>query len=696
MKNHFKIIVFVLLTVVSINTLLAQNANNRGKISNKVEHLGMTLEYTIEGDFVYNSSSKRISCVPNGTITISGTFYNGVTVGKNRKADFHYPTSLQVKKDGYYAGHIRASVETVEVVNGASKSFNLTLSVPESAKGRTTISFSGNPFWIDRYTKAKNLVPIAGRLRSTSYEIEVLESLRKDDCTPSGVSISDVHGEVFVIPADNPDDFYFAEPGIMLCMGDIVETRGNSGAILSLRDMTTYVMSSNSNVRIGEKEKSTTGIALLTGHVFVNFKRMLKDGSMDIEMSQAVAGIKGTSFFISDDGNTSTVKVVSGSVEVTPKTGRPVIVNSEEAITVTNKQAGNKTKFDTKQEFDKFGTKQKEWIQKDMGSKFSNMLGWESHTIGNVTFAIPGNWKYEVMQQGSQSTHVFWIGESLDNFIYGLSIEIVDDYNEEKAFFDSQTYSQISISGKNVKQISNNELIYMLFPKIGNTNKGVVFNFISGNENGFKNMDDIISTIKIDHSSKSSSSSIPSEVNEESTNSNESASVSSSTSQQTGSFTDSRDGKTYKIVKIGNQTWMAENLNYSTGNSWCYDKSSTNCNNYGRLYDWNTAQRACPSGWRLPSKSDFETLLRNVGGSGSNAYHALKDGGSSGFSALLGGRRSGSGDFSSIGQYGNWWSSSAENDTDSAWGPGMGSHRKVAFVYCSYKDFGFSVRCIQD
>ncbi|MDD3878341.1 MAG: FISUMP domain-containing protein, partial [Bacteroidales bacterium] len=110
-------------------------------------------------------------------------------------------------------------------------------------------------------------------------------------------------------------------------------------------------------------------------------------------------------------------------------------------------------------------------------------------------------------------------------------------------------------------------------------------------------------------------------------------------------FTDTRDGKTYKTVKIGTQTWMAENLNYSTGNSWCYDNNTSNCTKYGRLYDWNTARSACPIGWHLPSRSDLEALLSNVGGRGSNAYHALKEGGSSGFSALFGGWRDGDGRF---------------------------------------------------
>ncbi|MDR0515691.1 MAG: fibrobacter succinogenes major paralogous domain-containing protein [Fibromonadaceae bacterium] len=100
-----------------------------------------------------------------------------------------------------------------------------------------------------------------------------------------------------------------------------------------------------------------------------------------------------------------------------------------------------------------------------------------------------------------------------------------------------------------------------------------------------------------------------------------------------GTFTDTRDGKTYKTTKIGEQVWMAENLNYEAKRSKCYNDSISYCDKYGRLYDWATAmgidkkfnrkkwngsdvkhQGVCPKGWHLPNDEDWDKLYRYVDG----------------------------------------------------------------------------------
>lgn len=171
-------------------------------------------------------------------------------------------------------------------------------------------------------------------------------------------------------------------------------------------------------------------------------------------------------------------------------------------------------------------------------------------------------------------------------------------------------------------------------------------------------------------------------------------------SKEIETFTDDRDGKKYKTIKIVNQIWMAENLNYFTSSgSWCFDNNSSNCNTYGRLYNWVTAQNVCPIGWHLPSKGEFETLLSNVGGSSSNAYYALKDAGSSGFNALLGGYLESAGNyFTYIGDRSLYCSSSEYkyNNDIYIWVLGVYKSREDANVHICDPAMGFSVRCLHD
>ena len=166
--------------------------------------------------------------------------------------------------------------------------------------------------------------------------------------------------------------------------------------------------------------------------------------------------------------------------------------------------------------------------------------------------------------------------------------------------------------------------------------------------------------------------------------------------ENTSTFTDSRDGKTYKTVKIGNQVWMAENLNYETSSgSWCYDGISSNGDKYGRLYDWETAKKVAPPGWHLPSKEEWEVLLMYLGGSGSAAYNQMIPGGISGFYALFGGWRDHNGNDNYMGAHALFWSSSGPK-TSKAWSCGVTGNDQKTYLYEDFKHCDFSVRCIKD
>jgi uncharacterized protein (TIGR02145 family) len=109
---------------------------------------------------------------------------------------------------------------------------------------------------------------------------------------------------------------------------------------------------------------------------------------------------------------------------------------------------------------------------------------------------------------------------------------------------------------------------------------------------------------------------------------------------QNGTMTDWRDPKEYKTVQIGEQIWMAENLAYNNpkNQSDCFRDSVSNCIKYGRLYTWEVANKICPKGWRLPTKSEFESLLSYAGGRDrKKALKILTADSILGFNALLGG-----------------------------------------------------------
>jgi len=187
----------------------------------------------------------------------------------------------------------------------------------------------------------------------------------------------------------------------------------------------------------------------------------------------------------------------------------------------------------------------------------------------------------------------------------------------------------------------------------------------------------------------------------------------SAVNAQGGSFTDARDGKKYRTVKIGKQTWMAENLNYQTDKSVCYDNEESNCRKYGRLYDWDDAMKACPAGWHLPSDEEWGTLAMyvdpNASGNYSNNagtklksktgwstdedYKAATD--DYGFLALPGGYGLSGGSFYYAGYYGLWWSAT-EGGANYAWYRGMYYNYEDVLRYYDGKSDLFSLRCSQD
>ena len=202
-------------------------------------------------------------------------------------------------------------------------------------------------------------------------------------------------------------------------------------------------------------------------------------------------------------------------------------------------------------------------------------------------------------------------------------------------------------------------------------------------------------------------------------------------------LTDSRDGQSYKTVTIGSQTWMAQNLNYETANSYCYNDNASNCTKYGRLYTWAAAMDSvgtwsangkgcgyaktctptypvrgvCPTGWHLPTQAEFETLFSavetlftavggfstagkmlkstsgwNRSGNGSDAYS---------FSVLPAGYRNDDGSYYNE-HYSAYFWSSREYSSDNVVNMYLYYSDDSAYLGSRDKNYGYSVRCVKD
>jgi uncharacterized protein (TIGR02145 family) len=187
-----------------------------------------------------------------------------------------------------------------------------------------------------------------------------------------------------------------------------------------------------------------------------------------------------------------------------------------------------------------------------------------------------------------------------------------------------------------------------------------------------------------------------------------------------GFLTDERDGKVYRTVKIGEQTWMAENLNYADSvktpslkrRNFCFNDEPKNCDVGGRFYTWaaavdsGTKRGICPDGWHLPDLHEWKDLFTTVGGdsiagavlksrdSWDNLSHKSTD--VFGFSAVPAGYSTGNSS-NHDGVFAYFWI----NDRPSANGT------EAYYAYLSFKDekaflaeghqnYGYSVRCVKN
>ena len=175
-----------------------------------------------------------------------------------------------------------------------------------------------------------------------------------------------------------------------------------------------------------------------------------------------------------------------------------------------------------------------------------------------------------------------------------------------------------------------------------------------------------------------------------------------------GETVDDRDAQSYGVTQIGDLIWMSENLNYSAPEgSWYYNNDSINNSKYGRLYSWETAREACPTGWHLSTSSDWTQLIEFLGGTnvaggklkqtGTDQWAPPNSGATDefGFEALPGGYRTSSQGFSSIDSIAVFAVADSLGQKEFSWYQVYYDSENIDLLQDTSSSIGFSVRCVK-
>ena len=197
---------------------------------------------------------------------------------------------------------------------------------------------------------------------------------------------------------------------------------------------------------------------------------------------------------------------------------------------------------------------------------------------------------------------------------------------------------------------------------------------------------------------------------------------------------DKRDGHLYRLVHIGNQIWMGQNLNYATHGSYCYEDKHENCKVFGRLYTWTSAMAldksyatasaadviekehrgACPEGFHMPKDADFNTLVSYM--KNNNRFPNERSGTALkmafswkyseewpagtdrfGFGAMASGFRNAQGVFRELGHDADFWVAEESNNPSHApyWNLYYDNDEFLG-DYSKKKTYAYSVRCLKN
>ncbi len=170
------------------------------------------------------------------------------------------------------------------------------------------------------------------------------------DRIDSTVRFAGLSGQVEVRPGNDEDAWDFAKMGMVLYCEDHIKTGPRSSAIISFRELGTFVVGPNTEIVLATPPEKESKLELVIGNIWANIRQLAKDGTIEITMNQAVAGIKGTTFVCEATSMTSTIKVIEGSVEFRDISGKMILVNEGQKVSATSIGMGPIEVFDVSME----------------------------------------------------------------------------------------------------------------------------------------------------------------------------------------------------------------------------------------------------------------------------------------------------------------------------------------------------------
>ncbi|MBQ3324235.1 MAG: FecR domain-containing protein [Muribaculaceae bacterium] len=325
----------------------------------------LILKYSISGGKYIrtlggNAHASIFEIEPGGTITITGA--NGRKQTKKDKFDYWIRASVyfedakgKVLGESHYKEQKNGNVQLQVIVpNGAVKakaSISLTCSDIYNdlgAEGEFTVKQKKNN---SQSTTNQNKISYSAKETPVSFKCHEVDSK---------IRFNDFYGEVkYRCSLEEDDAFEFADLDAVLYENDLIQTEEESGAILGLYDMSTYVLKPESKLIICDTYDSRPTIVqkleMLGGSLLTNFKKMAEGKSLEVEMSQCVCGIEGTIVVLEETGKESRVYLLVGKASVTnKKTGKITVLQPGQMVTMKGKTS-NVASFNVEQVAKKFG-----------------------------------------------------------------------------------------------------------------------------------------------------------------------------------------------------------------------------------------------------------------------------------------------------------------------------------------------------